>query len=273
MQKDKTKEPKIKTESRTFKTEIIMFFIFTLVGVGLILLKADGWLSLIVLILGLLSLYLNDISNWLDLFLGLLWSGAYCYFSISNGLLAQAILVSAFYLFINIYNIFTKTKNINIVEENKRLKGYQIVALCVTSICVAVGTYFLISLWAEQRLAIFDTLCAVLLCVSLYMMLKRSVEYFLVRLIAMIAIVALWVTVALLYNFGVGCMNIAVMFIAFILYDNIRIRKWSLSVKKAKQDSIFNSSEYKEAESRYRRANRKGLPQKSIGVDKDDERR
>lgn len=279
MQKDKAKDNSKKTtkeakmNSRSFKNEIIMLLLFVVAGVGLILIKFDGWLSLSVLIVGLVSLYFNDINKWLDLIVGLLWSGLYCYFSIQNGLMAQAILVSAFYLFINIYDLFNNADLSTIVQEKNKLKVYQIVALCVVSVAVAVGTFFLVSIWSEQKLAIFDVLVAVLLCISLYMMLKRCPEYFVVRLIAMIGTVLLWIIVGFLYGFGTGCLNIALMFIAFIIYDNIRIRKWTASLKRQKEDSIYNTPEFREAELKSKKMSRKGLPTKSVGVDKDDERK
>ncbi len=272
---EKVKKKKSLTESRSFKSEIMMFVIFMSVGVAMVLFKVDGWLSLAMLGIGLLSLYFNDVNKILDFVMALAWSAAYLYFGIINGLYAQAFLVSGFYLFINLFDLVTTPNNATIVEEHNKLNPYQIWALIIVCVFGAVGTYFLVRIWGNKTFAIFDTLAAVVLCASLYMMLKRCIEYFVVRLIAMIATIALWVAMGLVSNFNLGCINIAVMFIAFILYDNIRMRKWSLQAKHVAQrqnTDIFSSTEYREAERKYQREHKRGLPNRSVGIDKNDER-
>lgn len=272
---EKVKKKKSLTESRSFKTEIMMFVIFMSVGVATVLFKVDGWLSLAMLGIGLLSLYFNNVNKILDFIMALAWSAAYLYFGIINGLYAQAFLVSAFYLFVNLFNLVAPQSNTTIVEEHNKLKPYQIWALIIVCVFGAVGTFFLVRIKGNKTFAIFDTLAAVMLCASLYMMLKRCIEYFVVRLIAMIATIALWVAMGLVSHFNLGCINIAVMFIAFILYDNVRMRKWSLQAKHVAQRQnadIFSSTEYREAERKYQREHKRGLPNRSVGIDKNDER-
>ena len=63
---EKVKKKKSLTESRSFKTEIMMFVIFMSVGVATVLFKVDGWLSLAMLGIGLLSLYFNNVNKILD---------------------------------------------------------------------------------------------------------------------------------------------------------------------------------------------------------------
>ena len=119
---EKVKKKKSLTESRSFKTEIMMFVIFMSVGVATVLFKVDGWLSLAMLGIGLLSLYFNNVNKILDFIMALAWSAAYLYFGIINGLYAQAFLVSAFYLFVNLFNLVAPQNSTTIVEEHNKLK-------------------------------------------------------------------------------------------------------------------------------------------------------
>ena len=277
MQKDKTnkttqKKPMFDTQGRTFKTEIIMFLMFMAVGVGLILLNTDGWLSLIILGVGLLSLYLDGLNKWLDLALAVLWSGVYCYFSVVNGLLAQGVLLAGFYLFFKLFKVFAT--NDDKEPYDYKLKGAEIIALCVTAVLGYVGTFFLISIYNGQNLAWFDTFAAVIVCVSFYLMAKRCGAYLIVRFVGLLVTIALWVTTAIIFDFPTGCLNIAIMFLAFVLYDSLRLKKLAEKFEpKRKNDDIFSSAEYKEAEMKYRKKKKKGLPEKSVGVDKDNKRR
>lgn len=264
---------KIEGKNRSFRLEILMMLAFLFLGVIFALLDVSNWASLSLLLVGLVSLYFNDVNKWLDLAIAVIWSGLYAYFSIVNGFLVQGVLVSLFYLFINVADVIIERDMSTIVVENNKLKTYQIVSICIVGVCLAVGSFFLVKIWNGEQMAIFDTLAAVAMIVSLYMMLKRCSEYFIVRLIAMIVTVLLWVVRAFMIGFSDGALSIALMFIAFVIYDNIRIKKWSETAKTIMPEKdILNSAEYKAAEAKYRKLQRKGLPNKSVGVDKDSKR-
>ena len=145
----------------------------------------------------------------------------------------------------------------------------------MVSICLVVGSYFLSKLWVNEKLAIFDAITATLFCISLYLMMKRTTEYFVVRLFAMAGQSAIWVALALLYGFKTGSLHITLIFISYIIYDMFRLSKWSYNHTNAptKEKSILDSEEYKKAQRKYDRNHQTGLPSKSVGVDKDSKRK
>lgn len=264
---------KIEGTNRSFKTEILMLIAFMALGAIFAFAGLTNWVSLSILLVGLVSLYFNDVNKWLDLGVAVIWSGLYAYFSIVNGFIIQAILISGFYLFINIADVIVERDMSTIVVENNKLKTYQIASICIVSVFLVVGSYFFSKMWKGEILPIFDAITAVVMVVSLYMMLKRCSEYFVVRLIAMILTICLWVARAFFFGYGAGGLSVAIMYIAFIVYDNIRIKKWSTSAKEiAPEKDIFESAEYKAAEAKYRKEQRRGLPSKSVGVDKEGQR-
>ena len=270
MAKTELNEPK-----RSFKLEIISFILFMGVAAAMSVLKVENYISLSMVGVGLLALYLNDVNKAVDLILAILWSGLYAYFCYINGLASNGVLISLFYLVIKLHDIAFKVDTKELVKENNKLKGHEIFALLVVSVCLVVGSFFLSRLWINEKLAIFDALSAVLFCISLYLMMKRTTEYFIVRLIAMAGQSAIWVAVALLYGFGTGSLHITLMFVAYIVYDMFRLNKWSYNHTNiaVKEKSILDSEEYKQAQRKYDRAHKTGLPSKSVGVDKDSKRK
>ena len=268
---DKTEKP---VEKRGYKVEIVSALIFTLIGVLMSFFKVESWLSLSMLIVGLLSLYLNDVNRILDVVIGLLWGGLYAFFSYLNGFAANAVLITVFYLLIKLNSWFKKADTSELVKEHNKLKTHEVVALVIVSICVIVGSYFLARIWQGEKLVIFDVLSAVLLCISLYLMMKRTTEYFVFRLVAMIGVGSLWATRALIYGLQTGSLHICLMYVAFIIYDNFRLSSWSNkhATVQDKTTSILESDEYLNAQKKYNKAHPVGLPSKSIGVDKDSKR-
>ncbi|MBQ7453399.1 MAG: hypothetical protein IJS68_03985 [Clostridia bacterium] len=269
---DKTEKT---VEKRSFRNEIVLALIFTLVAVLMSFFNVESWISLTILEVGLLSLFLNDINRLLDVIIAVLWSGLYAFYCYTNGFAVNGVLVSLFYLFIQLKEAFKKPETKEIVGAQNKLKTHETIALVIVAICLAVGSYFLARIWTGEVLVIFDTLSAVMLCVSLYLMLKRTPEYFVIRLIAMIGVASLWATRALLYGLQTGSLHIVLMFVAFIIYDNIRLNTWTKNHANVeeKTKSILESEEYLNAQKKYNQENPIGLPGKSIGVDKDSKRK
>jgi len=262
------------TQKRSFKIEIISFILFMGLSVVLCVINLENYISLSMVGVGLLALYLNDVNKAVDLILAVLWSSFYAYFCYVNGLAVNGVLISLWYLFIKIHDIVAKVDTRDLVKENNKLKGHEIWALVIVSICLVVGSYLLSKLWINEKLAIFDTITAVLFCISLFLMMKRTTEYFIVRLIAMAGQAAIWIALALLYGFKTGSLHITLLFVAYIVYDMSRLSKWSYSHTNAptKEKSILDSEEYKAAKKKYDRTHASGLPGKSVGVDKDSKR-
>ena len=260
---------------RSFRLEIISFIIFMGIAVGMCALKIENYISLSMVGVGLLALYLNDVNKALDFILAICWSGLYAYFCYTNGLASNGVIISLFYLFIKFHDIVAKTDTRELVKENNKLKGHETAALVIVSVCLVVGSYFLSRLWVGEKLAIFDAITATLFCISLYLMMKRTTEYFIVRLIAMVGQAAIWVALALLYGFNTGSLHLTLIFISYIVYDMSRLSKWSYNHTAAptKEKSILDSEEYKKAQRKYDKDHQAGLPGKSVGVDKDSKRK
>ena len=262
-------------QKRSFRLEIVSFILFMGLAVGLCAINLENYISLSMVGVGLLALYLNDVNKALDLILAVLWSTFYAYFCYTNGLAVNGVIISLWYLFIKLHDIIAKTDTRELVKENNKLQGHEIWALVIVSICLTIGSYLLSRLWINEKLAIFDTITAVIFCVSLFLMMKRTTEYFIVRLIAMAGQAAIWIAIALLYGFKTGSLHLTLLFVSYIVYDMFRLNKWSYNHTNAptKEKSILDSEEYKAAQKKYDRAHATGLPGKSVGVDKDSKRK
>ena len=274
---DKEKQNVIAEKAGMHITEILLFALFIVLGVVVCVLGYESWLGLLLLGVGLLSLFLNDFNKWLDLFIALVWSGLYAYFSYANGLIVQAVMVSLAYLIVKVISIFVSKKTNAIVNEKKSLKLGQFVSGLISGILVIVGSYFLARISPVAVLPLFDSIAAVMLVISLIAQLIKVKQYFIIRLVSMILIIILWVIRGVIIGFETGTASAALMFMAFIIFDNVRLSRYSTakilpeSNGQAKDD-IFDSPEFKEAQKKYEKENPAGLPGRSVGIDKDDKR-
>ena len=260
----------------SFLTEGLLFVLFVILDVLVCVFGYEEYLGLSILIVGLLSLFLNDLNKVLDLFFALMWSALYAYFCYHNGFLSHAVLVSLCYLITKIMNLFTK-KSDKLVEQKKRLKGHQYVAIIFILIGVSVGSYFMTKVWQYEVLGLVDAISATVLCLSLFIKSSKYEEYFIIRLLSMILVIALWAIKGFLYGFITGVASCGIMFIAFLIFDNVRIYRYSnekpIVLQTDEKDDILDSEEYKAAAKKYNQENPNGLPSKSIGVDKDNKRK
>gem|GEM_PF-6853670 len=273
---EEKKEEKGASKTLKYAAEILLCILFLGVGAVACVLNFESWLGLLMLVVGLLSLCLNNLNKWLDLLFALIWSAAYAYFSYLNGLFAQAAVVSTAYLVINILSLFKNSKTSSIVEPKKRMKGYQKWAVVIFCAGAIAGSYFLSRIFYGMHLNLLDAICAAILAVSLYVQLNKFQIYFIMRLVAMILAIILWVVKGLVYDFSAGCASIILMFVAFLLFDNVRVNRFTKSEgaeKEPAKRNILESAGYRAAMRKYNQENPKGLPGRSVGVDKDDKRK
>ena len=278
----KIKEEKQDLKAGNFTVEILLFVLFIVIDIVVCILKYEEWFGISMLIIGLLSLFLNDIHKILDLAIAIIWSGCYAFFSLKNGFMCQAVLFSGFYMFQKVYAMFVVKKTKMIVIEKKRLKTFEWVTLALVVVFAVVGSYFLSMIWLDEKLGLIDAIAAVMLCVSLYMQLIKCEEYFVLRLVAMGLIIILWVLKGFKFDFELGTASTALMWVAFLIFDNVRLSRYSTeklietNIKLAERENafdLFDNPEYKEAQKKYERENPNKLPDRSVGIDKEDKRR
>ena len=212
-------------------SRLIITCIFSLIALTFYLGGFLNFPALCLIVAGALWNFFTDINTFISFMLSLVVCFIYAMFSILEGLYMNALLYVAFYIPLQFVVWINNLDSYDMsIKKDKRLfkKGflYEYIALIVVLVSLSVLCYFN----SEITLTVFDALTACILGFSAFLQSYMYREYYLIRPMAVLMALLLWVLVIFVNGFSMISFTMIVLYLMYLTNDLLTSAFWKITV-------------------------------------------
>ncbi len=227
MQEISQEKQKEKNKSELFVCKLIVASIFAVFAIMLYLLNVINIPALCLIFAGVLWNFFVDINTFLAFLLALVVGVIYAMFSIIDGLYINALLYTIYYIplqfIVWIMNLNSKDMSI---RKDKKLSKNSIYYICVLCIFSVVACFAFALLQQYQILPLFDAVTATMLGLCAFLQSLMFREYYIVKPIALVLALSLWIYVGAINGWTIGALTIIMLYAMYLVLDIITMVFW-----------------------------------------------
>ena len=232
-----------------FLTKLFVSLFFSFVALYLNLL---GYINIACFFLIIFGAYWNffvDINTFWSLLLCLLVCFLYSMFAAAEGLFVNAILYVMLYIPLQFVTWIVNIENKDMsIEKDKKMDGTAIFYVCLFFFFFfSLGFMFAMS-HEFQILAVMDTFTACLLSLSAFFQSFMYREYYIIRPVAVLSAIILWVLVLILNGVTMVPITMIILYAMYLVMDIANIVYWIKTVPVVDKEVIENITEEGEKE-------------------------
>lgn len=234
----------VKKESEKYKLfKLLLVSCVAVIGLFFVLIDLSYIAEFILLVLGMIwNLYLG-LNKKLSLAISVVVGMLYLMFTSSFGLYANGLVYVACYIPLQLIATVKDYGEGDHIQIRKKITDYNRILFIIFFLAVTV-VLCLFDVNAGSRFVLFDGISAGLLICSALLRNERYLEYYIFRIFALCASIALWIQIAV--EFGThGSLLILIMYAVYLTYD---ISKCILDHKNYVNEYMISSKEVQKIE-------------------------
>lgn len=208
----------VQEETDNYKMlKIILFSVFSAVGLFLVFVGICNVAELLLLELGMIWNIYSGINRKLSLALGVAVGFIYFFFASNFNVYANALIYVAIYIPLQMVAISKDYTEGSFVQIKKKITDYNKI-LFFTFLVLLFIVFLMFDGAMGSRFVVFDSLSATLLVCAAILRNERYSEYYIFRISALLASILLWILIAIEYNYT-GALLILFMYVSYLIYD------------------------------------------------------
>ncbi len=214
---------------RTAEWSVTMIFIA--LGIFFYLINMSSLAAISVLAFGACWNFFTDSNKMFACIFAFATCSIYAYLCVQIGMYAHAFLHIAFYLPTQLIYFFENQNHNDVsILKNKKLEPSGVVVTTIAGALLTLGLGAVVYSMGEE-MALIDSISAVLLMVSVFLVNGRYCEYYAVRIFAVGFAMAMWALLAVIYNFADGTIAFALLFAMYLVMDVIKCIRFNKATK------------------------------------------